>query len=382
MSDMSYRPARRELRPIPPWAWIAIAAVVVTVVVLGAVFYQISTATKVPDVVGKSQQEASRLLIAAGLRVGTITKVETSTPPGQVLAQNPRANTSARRGDAVALRISAPLPGVVIPDLRGQEASAAVAAVSAAGLSPVQSSIYSTAPVGTVVDQIPAAGTSVSPGDQVALIVSGGTNSKSVIVPDVIAQASTVATKAITDTGLAVRIVEGFSDTVATGTVIAQTPKGGSSAKAGSLVALLVSKGKGTSTVTLPDVLGDTQAAAESSLKALGLTPQVAFTASSKPAGTVVEQFPVADSIVATGSPVVIFLSKPEASLLTVPNLFGMGQAQAESTLSALGLTAHFVSSVSSSYPLGSVSAVVPAAGSKVPAGSEVVVGVVRGQPR
>lgn len=384
MSDMSYTPggARKALRPIPLWAWIAVVAIVVIIVVLGGVFYQVDTTTKVPAVLGKTQQEATRILSAAGLRLGPVTKVETSTPPGRVLAQSPPPGTSARRGDLVAVRISVPMPGVVIPDVRGQEATAAVATMTGVGLTPMQSSIYSTAPVGTVVDQIPAAGIRISAGDEVSLIVSGGATSKSVTVPDVVAQASTVATKTVTDAGLTVRIVEGYSDTVGTGTVITQSPKGGTSAKAGSLVALLVSKGKGTSTVTVPDVVRDTQAQAESSLKAHGLTPQVAFAASSKPAGTVVGQFPAATSVVATSSPVIITVSKPGASLVTVPNLVGMGQAQAESTLSALGLTARFVSSISTSYPLGSVSAQVPAIGSKVPVGSDIVVGIVRGQPK
>jgi eukaryotic-like serine/threonine-protein kinase len=382
MSDYtSLSPTRKALYPIPVWAWVTIAAIVIGVIVLGGFVYDKSISTTVPDLLGKNRSQAPALLSAAGLVLGKVSVVETSAPEGTILAQNPAPEAAAKKGDAVSLRVAVPIPGIAIPDFIGQDATSAVAAAQAAGLLPVKVSVYSTGTVGTVVGTIPAAGVKVLPRGELTLVVSAGTASKSAAVPNVIGLTSESATQSITSAGLIAKAVNGYSDTVATGTIIAQSPQPATGVALGSVVSVLVCKGRVTSAATVPDVTGSKQATAETSVRSANLTPIVIFQNSTKTAGTVISQFPEATTASSAGGQVLLVIAKSGSSLVTVPNLIGGTQGQAETTLSGLGLVPRYVSSVSTGYPLGSVSDQVPAAGTKVPAGVDIVVGIVKGVP-
>jgi hypothetical protein len=77
-----------------------------------------------------------------------------------------------------------------------------------------------------------------------AVEVTAGVAPASVTVPNVVGMTQAAAQTAITGIGLAVGgITNAFSSTVATGSVISQTPTGGSSASVGSAVALTISLG-------------------------------------------------------------------------------------------------------------------------------------------
>jgi hypothetical protein len=62
---------------------------------------------KVPDVVGESEIDATLALNAAGLSVGTVTEeASSSVRSGQVISQNPLADTYLGSGAAVDLVVS------------------------------------------------------------------------------------------------------------------------------------------------------------------------------------------------------------------------------------------------------------------------------------
>lgn len=383
MSDYysSLGPQRKALYPVPVWAWVTIAVIIVGIFVLGGVVYDVSTSTTVPNLLGKSRTEAAGLIADAGLTVGRVTLVETDTPAGTVLAQNPAPGAGARKGDPVQLRVAVAIPGIEVPDLRGQDATSAVTAAQAAGLLPVKVSVYSTATVGTVVGVIPAPGTKVPPRGEVTLVVSAGTATKMVTVPNLIGLTSEAATASVSGAGLTPKIVSGFSDTAATGTVIAQQLQAGAAASPGSMCAVLVSKGKAATPVDVPSVVSMTLASAQSAIHAQNLTPVVVYQISSKTAGSVISQFPEQGTASGTGGEVLITVAKAGSTLVSVPNLVGVTQAQAETQLTGLGLVPRAVSSLSSGYAIGTVSEQVPPPGTKIPAGSDVVIGVVKGVP-
>ena len=65
----------------------------------------------VPDVVGLTQSEAEAEIIAADLRVGTITwQISTTVPAGSVISQYPEAGTEVNHGTRVNLVISTGVP--------------------------------------------------------------------------------------------------------------------------------------------------------------------------------------------------------------------------------------------------------------------------------
>jgi hypothetical protein len=100
----------------------------------------------------------------------------------------------------------------------------------------------STVASGDVISESPVAGTSVSTGAAVNLVVSTG--AAQVAVPNVVGDTQAAATSAIIAAGLAVGTVStASSSTVASGNVISESPSAGTSVNSGSAVNLVVSTG-------------------------------------------------------------------------------------------------------------------------------------------
>ena len=138
-----------------------------------------------------------------------------------------------------------PQPVVIIPNVVGLTQASAQSAITAAGLTVgVITQAYSaTVPAGSVISQNPAAGTSGLPSAAVSLVISKG--AQPATVPNVVGKTQTAAQNAITAAGLTVGIVtQVYSATVPAGSVISQNPAAGTSVLSGTVVSLVVSKGK------------------------------------------------------------------------------------------------------------------------------------------
>ncbi|MEM7384770.1 MAG: PASTA domain-containing protein, partial [Verrucomicrobiota bacterium] len=173
--------------------------------------------------------------------------------------------------------------------------------------------------------QNPAGGSNVDPGTPVSLVVSLGP--APVNVPDVVGNSQAVAQQTIIDATLSVgTISEEFSDTVAAGNVISQNPVGGTSVPPGTAVDLLISLGPQP---TVPDVIGQQQAAAEAAIVAANLavgavTEQFSDTFA---AGSVLEQNPVGGTRANPGTAVDLVVSLGPRP--TVPDVVGFEEAAA-----------------------------------------------------
>lgn len=91
-------------------------------------------------------------------------------------------------------------------------------------------------------------------GSTIELTVSAGTSS--VVVPDVVGFTLQAATKEIESANLKVDILQEYSDTVAEGLIISQSPEGDMKAPQDSTVVIKVSLGQAVDLVTVPSVLG------------------------------------------------------------------------------------------------------------------------------
>ena len=107
--------------------------------------------------------------------------------------------------------------------------------------------------------------------------------------------------------GLAVQTSEEFSETVAIGLVIRQSPQGGVSIEAGSSVSLVISKGPDA--VQVPDVVGDAEADAVQAVEDAGLVAAVEY-ADSAEDGIVIEQWPIAGADARRGDTVTLTVGK------------------------------------------------------------------------
>ena len=136
---------------------------------------------------------------------------------------------------------------------------------------------------------------------------------KQVAVPDLVGMTEAGAANALEQAGLKVgKVVSEQTDKGPAGTVVAQDPAAGAEVAEGDLVALTVSSGASPSpstTSTVPDVVGTTQADAEQLMTAAGFAVVIVEEASLTQAGEVVSQSPTGGVIAQSGSTVRITVS-------------------------------------------------------------------------
>ncbi len=190
-----------------------------------------------------------------------------------------------------------------------------------------------------------------------------------VLVPNVTGAGEQGATSALTRAGLQSNIQ--FRNSLqSSGTVIGESPRGGSRAKKGSTVTLLVSSGPAS--VTVPNVKGQSSATAESTLLAKSFNVSTNYKHASASQGTVIGESPAAGQSVAKGSTVILTVSSGP-SQLTVPNVAGDSLATASNKLGSDGLQVGSVSyQTSNSVPSGDVISTSPSSGSQVAPNSSV----------
>jgi beta-lactam-binding protein with PASTA domain len=262
---------------------------------------------------------------------------------------------------------------VAVPNVVGDTQAAATAAITGAGLvlGTVTTQSSSTVASGDVISESPVAGTSVSNGSAVNIVVSTGP--AQVAVPNVVGDTKAAATTAITGAGLVLGTVStASSSTVASGNVISESPVAGTSVSTGSAVNIVVSTGPAP--VVVPNVVGDTQAAATTAITGAGLVLGTVTTQNSSTvaSGDVISESPVAGTSVSTGAAVNLVVSTGAAQV-AVPNVVGDTQAAATSAIIAAGLAVGTVSTASSStVASGNVISESPSAGTSVNSGSAV----------
>ena len=125
----------------------------------------------------------------------------------------------------------------------------------------------------------------------------------------------------------------------------------------------------------VPNVVGQTQAAAATSITGAGLNVGTVTmaTSSSVAAGNVISQNPAAGALVAPASTVDIVVSSGVGPTVAVPNVVGQTQAAASTTITNAGLRVGTVTNAASTtVPSGNVISQTPASGTSVAANSAV----------
>ena len=360
---------------------------VVGVVLLAAVLLT-GCAKKVPDVVGMGQADAVRALQEAGYRLGDVSVVVTDqVGVGVVTAQNPAAGERLREDKPVDLAVNAGADGgVSVPSVTGLTEAAAVNTAESYELVPLVTEQYSDLAVeGVVATQSPSAGSRVSIGDTLVIVVSKGKAPEKAEVPNVKGKSQSDAESAIEKAGFKVTTTKVYYDSVAKGKVITQEPEGGKSATKGSTVQIVVSLGKGTGAATVPSVKGKSESDATKAISDAGLKAKVLDQYSDSVAkGKVIDQFPAGGSKAASGSEVLIAVSlgKEPSSAVAAPDVMGMTEAEAVSAIEDAGLVAAIEQLASADVPAGTVGYQFPAAGTQVAPGSEMLVAVSSGPPQ
>lgn len=195
----------------------------------------------VPDVVGATQAQATASLRTAGLAVGAITNVPTSSAtPGTVLSQDPHSGGTSPKGATVDLQLAQPLATPAVPDVTGLSRADATSTLRGAGfLVRVTHRSSGTVASGNVIDQNPTGGVTAQSGSTVTIVVSSGP--ALVAVPGLIGKTQADAVNALTAAGFKSQITL-HTGGGPIGSVIDQSPASGTKAASGSTVVITVAQ--------------------------------------------------------------------------------------------------------------------------------------------
>ena len=200
-----------------------------------------ATEVEVPDVVGRQMALATQLLEARKLRVNGAEIYDEKTPPGQVVSQSPEAGSSVKEERVVTIYVSRGGEELTMPDLKGLSRRAAEDKLGKMGLK--VGSVYekeAESDTGTILEQEPAPGAKIAKGSSVDLTISKGKQIKTVRVPDYTGGTVEAARTGLASIRLKVGSVTRQASKQAPGTIISQTPVGGTSMEEGAEVDFVV----------------------------------------------------------------------------------------------------------------------------------------------
>jgi serine/threonine-protein kinase len=195
----------------------------------------------IPDLGGMTEADAIRAIQNDGFTIGPISRKASSTVAnGQVISQEPKSGTNARKGTLVSFTVSTGKPMAAVPDVVGRTRSSAENKLSNAGFNPNVSTQFSdTVAAGLVISSDPSAGTQAVAGSTVTITVSKGP--EFVKIPgSVIGKSEAAATTQLTNLGLQVTSSTVPSSTPPAGLVVSTDPVPGTSVKSGSTVKIFV----------------------------------------------------------------------------------------------------------------------------------------------
>ena len=234
-------------------------------------------------------------------------------------------------------------------------------------------------PAGDVVSQTTAPGTSVPVGATVGYQVSLGV--ETVAVPDLAGALGRRGREALTEPAWSAPRAEAYSADVPAGDVVSQTTAPGTSVPVGAP--------SPTSSAWASPRLSSFRTCVSyrrrmppppSKPAGLDVGETVEKTSESVAAGDVIKTDPPADTELALGAPVDLYVSSGHAAFTLVPEVKGLAEADANAAIAAAGLVvAATEQKTNATIPAGQAVKTEPAAGSEVQTGSAVTLTVSKG---
>jgi beta-lactam-binding protein with PASTA domain len=328
-----------------------------------------SDTTEVPSLLRLRPNQVSDVLALRRLVTGESRVVQSEAQEGTIIDQRPVPGQRVPKGSTVSISVATALL-VPVPELRGLNVSSALPAIRDGRLrrGGLEERDRFDVPTGTVLDQRPLPGEAVRVGSPINLTVASVWTE----VPS-LAQADTNRIR-----GLLARyqLVPGEFSSIQSeareGAVVGQQPEAGRHVRKGSTVSVSVAT---PVLVPVPNLLGIGLAAAESTLTGArlrrgGLEERDRFDLAT---GTVLDQQPPAGAQVRVGSPVDLSVA---SAWTEVPSLDRVDPNQVGPLLVRYQLVVGGLRSIQSEALEGSIVGQQPAAGQRVPKGSQVSIDV------
>tara|TARA_B100001250_G_scaffold228231_1_gene195893 strand:+ start:1541 stop:3310 length:1770 start_codon:yes stop_codon:yes gene_type:complete len=243
------------------------------------------TLIEIPDLTGSDQTEALADLQALGFKVGIENSADPNVPSGAVIRTQPLANTVTNPETLVTIIVSVGPEAFPVPYIVDLETPRGVYIIEQNGFILGQTLEVNddTVPRGFIISQNPIAGTKMSPGSSVDLVVSKGPSL--IEISDLSRKSLVDAIQILETLGLAYEFVEEYSEDVSVGLVSHTLPAAGEIVTPEQIISVIVSLGI---KIEVPEVEGKTYEEALDILEKAGLVATVTGDTN----GKIVKQIP------------------------------------------------------------------------------------------
>ncbi len=267
-----------KLRFTLPALIISIGVVIGTVWTLTQVFDGLPvdggapTLIEIPDLTGSEQAQALEDLQNLGFKVGIENSADSSVPAGSVIRTQPPSNTVINPDSLVTIIVSVGPEAFPIPYVLDIETERAIYVVEESGftLGQLLEVNDENIPRGFVISQNPVAGTKMSPGTTVDLVVSKGPSL--IEISDLSRKSPEDAIQILETLGFEYELIEEYSEDVEIGLVSGTLPEAGEIVTPDELIQVIVSLGI---RIEVPEVEGLKYEDAIRVLEELGLVATV-----------------------------------------------------------------------------------------------------------
>jgi serine/threonine-protein kinase len=267
-----------KLRFTLPALIISIGVVIGTVWTLTQVFDGLPvdggapTLIEIPDLTGSEQAQALEDLQNLGFKVGIENSADSSVPAGSVIRTQPPFNTVINPDSLVTIIVSVGPEAFPIPYVLDIETERAIYVVEESGftLGQLLEVNDENIPRGFVISQNPVAGTKMSPGTTVDLVVSKGPSL--IEISDLSRKSPEDAIQILETLGFEYELIEEYSEDVEVGLVSGTLPEAGEIVTPDKLIQVIVSLGI---RIEVPEVEGLKYEDAIRVLEELGLVATV-----------------------------------------------------------------------------------------------------------
>ena len=274
-----------KLRFTLPALLLSIGVVVGTIWTLTQVFDGLPvdggapTLVEIPDLTGSEQAQALQDLQSLGFKVGIENAADSSVPAGSVIRTQPASNTIIDPDSLVTIIVSVGPEAFPIPYVLDIETERAIYVVEESGfiLGQLLEVNDNNIPRGFVISQNPVAGTKMSPGSSVDLVVSKGPSL--IEISDLSRKSPEDAIQILETLGFEYEIVEEYSEDIEIGLVSGTLPEAGEIVTPDQLIQVIVSLGI---RIEMPEVDGLSYEDAINILEELNLVATVVGDTSGK----------------------------------------------------------------------------------------------------
>ena len=255
------------------------------------------TLIEIPDLTGSDQAEALSQLQSLGFKVGIENSADPNVPSGSVIKTQPAANIVTSPDSLVTIIVSVGPEAFPIPYIVDLETARGIYIVEQSGFIIGQKIEVNddNVPRGFIISQNPVAGTKMSPGSTVDLVVSTGPSL--IEITDLSRKSLVDAIQILETLGLEYEFIEEYSPDVSVGLVSHTTPEAGEVVTPDQIVTVVVSLGI---KIEVPEVDGLNYQEALDVLEEAGLLATVVGDSS----GRIVKQIPRKGEFVDPNTPV------------------------------------------------------------------------------